>query len=215
MSHGHSVIRHRHLLALCLFHPRHHHLTVEHASTAMYDEIVGGEIVGEVAARHNIDGEGLTNSSAQQPGQFHPANVLTDGSMGAGFGDEHPRLTCEAVDGPGALSEIFDVALLCGEENGEGGQPALLWRHSPHPSQGLRVGDDEAGHLGQPFQRCHDFLWLAGHDGAMPLQELTDGLLLGQDEAPPRGLAVLWHDEHHEIAILCPALRDGHIDSLR
>ena len=127
MSHGHAVVGHRYILAFGLFNPCEHLRAVEHAGTAVDDEVVGAEVVGEVVARHNVDVELLSGLLTQEARNLHAANVLTDGSVRTGFGNEDVRMLREAVHHLCALSEIVDVTFSCCKEDGECGQPALLW----------------------------------------------------------------------------------------
>ena len=105
----HAVIAHGHALLPGLFNARHHIGTVEHARPAVDDEIVRGEVGGKIRAAHHGDVQTFTEAGTQATGNFHPADILGKGRMGAGLGNEHTRMRRQAVDGFRPSDEFLDI----------------------------------------------------------------------------------------------------------
>ena len=132
MGDGDAVVGHRHALGTALFRALEHETAVEHAAATVDDQVIARQILGEILARNDIDFQSLSHALSQHAGDFFAPDVLGQRGMGAGLGDEHARLLCQAVDGGSALDEVLDVALVGRHQHRKGREQALGWLFLRH-----------------------------------------------------------------------------------
>ena len=172
---------------------------VEHAAPAVDDQLVGGQILGEVPAGGVLQPQVFAGVLPQPPGDFHRADVLALAVVGAALGDEHPVPVLQPVDGGHAPDSILQKALIAGHQNGEGGQGDVLWGVPVHLGKGLAVGDDHAGLDRQLFQSGGQGVFLHHNGGAVRVQHVPDGLLLGQNQPALGRGTVNGGDKDHQV----------------
>ena len=121
---GHSVVGHGHLLLPGCFDAVQYIFAVEHAGSAVDDQIVGSQIFREVGSRNHIDLYSLSEAFPQHVGYFYTSDIFGKWGMGAGFGNQDAGFFRQGGKGSGSLDVVINISLVLGEENGEGSQPA-------------------------------------------------------------------------------------------
>jgi hypothetical protein len=76
-----------------------HFSSIPHAGAAVNDEFVGGEVLREVVSLDGCKLERAANELIQPARDFDASDVVSDGMMGASFGDEDAVARAEGVDG--------------------------------------------------------------------------------------------------------------------
>ena len=175
----------------------------------MDNEIVWREVFGEITPVDETYLKALAHPFAQQARQFHPADILARRHMGTGFGYQHMRTVCKPGYALRSLFQRHGIALVGGEEHGEGCQPTVGRLLSVHLRKDLRIGDYQVWTLTERGESSSQLVGSAAGNDAPLVEQFTDGLHLWQDKASLRCLLVLWHHEQHPVALGGKTARDG------
>ncbi|OPZ57406.1 MAG: hypothetical protein BWY88_01197 [Synergistetes bacterium ADurb.Bin520] len=76
----------------------------------------------------------------------------------------------------------------------------VLGQDGSHLGEGLTIGDHQVGAMGQRPVGPGEFGHLHHHGGAVPVQEVSEHLHLGEDEAPLGGGGVDGSHQHHRVS---------------
>lgn len=98
---------------------------VEHAGSAVDDQVVAGEVFRKIGSCDDIHREPFAYPFAQQARNLDASDVLRCRGVGARFGYQYPRLFRQAVYRRRPFHKGADVALVIGEKDGEGGEQAF------------------------------------------------------------------------------------------
>ena len=143
VGYSQPVVGHRHLLSCGEVLAGDEHAAVEHAATAVDDEVVRREILGEVSPRYMLDGERLADALAEEAGKLDGANVLALGSVGASLRNKYTASGREPTNGTCPSDKSLKVTTLGAHEDGERGESTTLGDQRLDGGKDLRVGDDE------------------------------------------------------------------------
>ncbi len=160
-----------------------HFAAGEHAGAAVDDEGIGGEVCGPALAGGVDEVEVFSGFLLEEAGDFDGADVIVLAVVGAAFGDEDFVAVAEVLYGAGAGGEGVEVAFVAGEEDGEGGEGDALGDDFGDAAEDLGVGDDEAGRVFEPGEGGGESGFLGDDAMGVGVEDVADGLLLGEDEA--------------------------------
>ncbi len=136
-------------------------------------------------------------------------DVLGDGVVAAGLGDEHPGAALEVVHGQRALHLAREVALEAAEEDAEARHRHLRRRVGGHFEERLRVRDDELRRHIEAREGAAQLALLDHQCQGVAVHEVADALHLRQDQAAARRLLVDGHHEDGEVAGVHEVAEDG------
>ena len=125
------------------------------------------------------------------------------------FSNEDRIAVVQFFDGRDAADGRFQQALVPGHEDGERRQAHIQRRVGRDFGKDLAVRNDQGRFLAQAVQGMAQFIFLDDDGGAVIVDDFTDCLLLGQDEAPFRRGRVDGDDEDDEITALDESLTMG------
>ena len=158
------------------------------------------EVVGEVVALHVLDVELAAHVLREPARDLDAADVLGDGVVAAGLGDEDVGAALEVVDRQRALDLADEVALEAAEEDAEARHRHLGRRVGRHLEERLRVGDHELRRPVEALDGVAELALLHHERHRVAVHEVADALHLRQDQAAARRLLVDRHHEHGELA---------------
>ena len=125
------------------------------------------------------------------------------------FSNEDRIAVVQFFDGRDAADGRFQQALVPGHEDGERRQAHIQRRVGRDFGKDLAVRNDQGRFLAQAVQGMAQFIFFDDDGGAVVVDDFTDCLLLGQDEAPFRRGRVDGNDEDDEVAALDEVADDG------
>ena len=131
---------------------------VEHAGTALDDQIVRGQVFGIVGAAYHGYFQGFAVFFLQHPRDFFSADVFFERCMGAAFGDQDPGIGGEVHQFFGSLFVVVQVAFVVGEEDGERGEQAFCRFVFVDVVEDLGVSDDQFWGIFQLVQGFYQFV---------------------------------------------------------
>ena len=103
----------------------------------MNDEVVGSKVLRKIRSAHDGHFKAFTETGTQATGNLLASDVFGKRRMRTGFGNEHPGMRRQAVDGFRSLDELLDVALVASHQYGKRRQQALFGLVLPHLGKNL------------------------------------------------------------------------------
>ena len=103
------------------------------------------EVLGIIPARRDVDLQLAADVLAEPPGDLDPPDVVLEGVVGAGLGDEHPVPRPQGLDHRGPGRGRGEIPLLPGEEDREGRAGDLLRDIGGDLQDRLGVADGDVG----------------------------------------------------------------------
>ena len=89
MGDGDAVVGHRHALLAALLLALEHEAAVEHAPSAMDNQVITRQILRKILTRNNVNSQSLSHALPQHAGYLFASDVLGQRGMSACLGDEH------------------------------------------------------------------------------------------------------------------------------
>ena len=197
---GHAVIGDGHPGSHGPLHPGLHLPVVEHTAAAVDGQRDAVKVLRKFAAGSEAELQVFFAGVAVDPRrQLHRADILALAMMGAALGDQHRIAIPQVIQRRRAPHHLFQLALVAGEKDGEGGQGNVLGHVPADRPEGLRVGDDQPGLPAQRRQRGLKLRNLYHHVQGVMIQNVPDGLLLGQDQPTLGRGGVYRRDQNDDI----------------
>ena len=151
------------------------------------DQLVRREVVGEVVALDVVEFELAADVLRQPARDLDAADVLADGVVRAGLGDEHAVAGLQVVDGQRPADELDQVALEAGEEDREAWSAAR--RAACRPATLRKACESVTTRAGGRFEAVQGVAQLALLDDqaiGVVVEQVADG------SAPAAGSAGPW-----------------------
>ena len=175
----------------------------------MDHERVGGEVFGEIVTLDRVDLQLAPGVLREPAGDLHPPDVVGYGVVAARLGDEDAVARPQALDGQRSLHLRGEIALEAGEEDGEAGHGDLAGRVGSHLEEGLGVGDHQPRWPVEPLQGALELPFFDHEGHGVGVEQVADGLDLGQDQAALGRLLVDGHHQHGQLSRSHQVAEDG------
>ena len=170
-------------------------LAIKHTGTALNNQIVRCQVLGEIGTCHQVDLQRFAYSPAQQAGQFDSSDIFGKGSVRTGLGYEHARCGSEPSNNRCACRIVMNIALIGRKKNGVRGEQALLRLLLVNGFKNLLIGDDQLRCARKGLQCGGQLIGGTAHGKASPVEQFAQGLYLRKDEPSFGCLYILWHDQ--------------------
>ena len=125
------------------------------AGTAVDNEAVRGQVLGEVVAGGNVHLQ-VRDAFAQKRRNLYPADVFGVRYMRAGLGNEYPAARFQGIYGLGPFHKHFKIALCSGKKYGERCKRARCRDGFIYSLEHLRVGDYKVREGGKAGHSCRE-----------------------------------------------------------
>ncbi|MNE25229.1 hypothetical protein D3C80_1185510 [compost metagenome] len=149
----------------------------------MDNECIVLHIVGKA---HSIRMMELQRPAGRLPdpaGQLDAADIIRLGMVGARLGNQHLVTVPQPVNRPGSADQLLQIALMAGKQNGKGGERNIRRRISGGLKEHLGVGYNHTRLTSEAFQCQLQLVLFSNNSYGVALQNVPDGLLLGQDQS--------------------------------
>lgn len=124
---------------------------LRHTAAAVDHQGIGGEILWELDAGGEGEFQRTAGVFSEPGGELFRTDITALTVMGAALRDEDSIPVLQPIKHSGAVYGLFQIALVAGKQDGEGGQENILGCIPAHGLKGLRIRDNE--------------LWLASKGG--------------------------------------------------
>lgn len=112
---NYSIVSHWDTLCFSFDYPIQDMFAIEHAGSAMNNQVVAIQVLRKIISGNNVDMQLLSDTFAQHSWKFHSADVFGQWSMSTGFGYQDPGIFCQLVDDIRSFGIVVNVSLVAGK----------------------------------------------------------------------------------------------------
>ena len=174
-----------------------HLAVVQHAAAAVHDQRVVGQVVREFRPRCEGEAELFAGELPDPPRKLHGPDVLALPVVSASLRDQYAVAVSEILRLKRAPRRCLQDPFPPRHQNRERRERNIIRHYFHHGAEGLRIRHDSEGLFGERLQHGGELFRLGDERGGVRVQDVTDGLDLGQDHAAfGRGGVDRRHQDH-------------------